>query len=67
LLQGLLSTLADIDFAYENDLETVRTSAADEAVKQTVINKLQQQHCERRAPYVRQLAVLEKRMRAVAA
>ena len=30
LLQMLFATLADIDFAYETDLEVVRNSAADE-------------------------------------
>ena len=67
LLQSLLATLADIDFAYESDLETVRNSATDEALKRGVIIKLQQQHQERRIPYVRQLAALQERIRAIAA
>jgi hypothetical protein len=67
LLQALLATLADIDFAFESDLETVRNSTADEAVKRTVLAKLRERHAERRAPYVQQLAAMQERMRAVAA
>jgi hypothetical protein len=67
LLQSLLVTLADIDFAYESDLEMVKNSATDEALKRSVIDKLQQKHQERRAPYVRQLAALQERIRAIAA
>jgi hypothetical protein len=67
LLQSLLLTLADIDFAYESNLETVRNSISDEVLKREVIGKLQQQHQERRTPYVRQLAALQERIRALAA
>ena len=67
LLQSLLVTLADIDFAYESDLETIKNSAIDDALKQMAIDKLQQQHQERRTPYVRQLAALQERIRAMAA
>jgi hypothetical protein len=67
LLQSLLATLADIDFAYESDLEVVQNSTTDEVLKRTVIKKLQECHRERRAPYVQQLATLQERMVAMAA
>jgi hypothetical protein len=67
LLQSLLSTLADIDFAYESDLDVVRCSTTDEVLKGTVLGKLQQQHRERREPYLRQLVALENRIKKVAA
>ncbi len=67
LLQSLLATLADIDFAHESDIETVRNSLAEDWLKQTTIRKLQQRHRERREPYVRRLEALQERIRALAA
>ena len=67
LLQSLLATLADIDFAHQSDIETVRNSSAEEWLKQTTIRKLQQRHRERREPYVRQLKALQARIRGLAA
>jgi hypothetical protein len=62
LLQSLLATLADIDFAHESDLEVVQNSTTDEVLKRTVIKKLQERHRERRAPYVQQLTTLQERI-----
>jgi hypothetical protein len=67
LLQSLLAALADIDLAHEGDVGTVRNSSAEEWLKQTVIRRLGEAHRRRRAPYVRQLEVLEARIRGVAA
>jgi hypothetical protein len=67
LLQALLATLADIDFAYGSDLEIVQNSATDEVLKRKVIEKLQQQHRERRAPYMRQITALQHRIQLMAA
>jgi hypothetical protein len=67
LLQALLSTLADIDLAYESDLEVIQTSAIDEILKQRAVEKLQQQHRERRKPYLRQIAALQHRIQPMAA
>jgi hypothetical protein len=67
LLQSLLATLADIDLAHEGDVETIRNSGAEEWLKQTVIRRRGEAHRRRRAPYVRQLEVLEARIRGVAA
>jgi hypothetical protein len=49
LLQSLLATLADIDFAFESDLEVVENSATDETLKRKIIERLREQHRERRA------------------
>jgi hypothetical protein len=67
LIQSLLSTLADIDFAYESDIDVVQNSTTDEVLKRKVLGKLHEQHCERREPYLRQLAALEDRIRKLAA
>ena len=67
LIQSLLSTLADIDFAYESDIDVVQNSTTDEVLKRKVLGKLHGQHCERREPYLRQLASLEDRIRKLAA
>jgi hypothetical protein len=67
LLQSLLATLADIDFACESDLEVVQNSAVDEVLKQKVVEKLQQQYRARREPYIRQIATLQRRIQPMAA
>lgn len=67
LLQTVLATLADIDLAFECDLETIENSNADEALKAQAIEKLRERHRERRAPYARQLAKLERQIKALAA
>lgn len=59
LMQSLLRTLADIDFEFSKDLETVQQSAVDEPVKHRTIATLKMRHQERRAPYVRDIAMLE--------
>ena len=66
-LQMLLAALADLDFEHASDIETVRNSAADEWLKETTIRNLQARHQERRAPYVRQLGRLQKKIEAMAA
>jgi hypothetical protein len=60
-LQCLLAALADIDFAHECDLEAVRKSTTDEVLKRKILQKLDQQHQERRAPYVDRIAALQQR------
>jgi hypothetical protein len=67
LLQSLLATLADLDFAYESDLEVVKNSATDELLKRVSVEKLERQHRERRAPYVEQLVALQGQMLITAA
>jgi hypothetical protein len=67
LLQSLLATLADIDFAHQGDIETVRNSSAEDWLKQSTIHRLQQLHRERREPYVRRLEAVQERIQAMAA
>jgi hypothetical protein len=51
-----------LDHAYEADLETVTKSEVPDAVKQEVTRTLQQRHQVSRAPYVRQLAMLQRQV-----
>jgi hypothetical protein len=67
LLQSLLATLADIDFAFERDLETARASSMDEVLKQKAIERLTARHNEQREPYVRQLTTLHSRILSLVA
>ncbi|MXQ12270.1 hypothetical protein [Microvirga makkahensis] len=67
LLQSLLATLADIDFAHQSDIETVGNSSAEDGLKQATIRRLQRLHRERRKPYVRRLEALQERIRSMAA
>jgi hypothetical protein len=67
LLQSILAALAGIDVVHESEVALIRDSDADEWLKQSVIRRLDERHRERRAPYVRQLAAVEERIRALAA
>jgi len=62
LLQSLLSTLADIDFEYEQQREKVSRSSTDLNLRIRVLERLKAQHQERRMPYIQQLAILQERM-----
>ena len=64
LMQTLLATLADIDFAHQCELQRVAESSADAALKERLRADLEARHRERRAPYVEQLVVLEARTKA---
>ncbi len=61
-LQSVLADLADIDFAYEKILDSIRHSEADEDRKSEMIDRLWRLHRERRAPYVQELTVLRSRI-----
>ena len=61
LLQSLLATLADIDFEYERERDTISTRTTDVDLKMRVLEKLREHHRERREPYIQQLAILQKR------
>jgi hypothetical protein len=67
LLQSILIEIANIDFAYESDVEVVQNSTTDEVLKKQVVLNLHQHHRERREPYLVQLATLQDRIRKVAA
>jgi hypothetical protein len=67
LLQTLLATLADIDFAFERDLANIERSTAEESLRRQVTERLRQKYRERRTPCVQQIAALQEQIRAVAA
>jgi hypothetical protein len=54
--------LADLDMAFGKDIETVSASGAPDVIRTEVINVLRQRHEERRAPYVRELDMLQARL-----
>jgi len=62
LLQSLLSTLADIDFDYEQEREKLSSNAPNTNIKIRALEKLKARHRERREPYIQQLAILQRRM-----
>jgi hypothetical protein len=62
LLQSLLSTLADIDFEYEQAKDKISKNSPDLNLRIRVLEKLKAQHQERRTPYIQQLAILQERM-----
>lgn len=62
LLQSLLGTLADIDFEYERERDTISSRTMDTNLKTRVLQKLKQHHRERREPYLEQLAILHERI-----
>lgn len=64
LLQSLLSTLADIDFAYEREREKISKSSPDINLRIRVLEKLKAQHQARRSPYLHQLAILQEKIQA---
>jgi hypothetical protein len=65
LLQSLLGTLADIDFEYERERDTISSRAMDMNLKTRLLEKLKQHHRERREPYLQQLAILHERIHKV--
>ncbi len=62
LLQSQLRALANIDFEFQEDRETILKSAIDEPLKQRAIATLAKRHLERRAPYLRGIGKLESRI-----
>jgi hypothetical protein len=62
LLQSLLGTLADIDFEYERECDTISSRTMDLNLKIRLLEKHKQLHRERREPYLQQLAILHERI-----
>jgi hypothetical protein len=62
LIQTLLSALADIDFEYECEREKIDRNTLDLPTKTRLLDRLKALHHERRMPYIRQLAILQKRI-----
>jgi hypothetical protein len=67
LLQSLLAALADIDFEYQKDRETILRSAIEEPLKQRAIATLAKRHRERRDPYLREIDKLERQIQRMIA
>jgi hypothetical protein len=65
LMQSLLSTLADIDFEYEQEQKKLRRSAADPDFKARMSRRLEGRHRVRRRPYIQELNRLHGRVRQV--
>lgn len=63
LLQSLLADLADIDMAYEKNIEVIRQSQVEEESKSQMRARLRQSHDEQRAPYVQELIALWERIK----
>ena len=59
LMQSLLATLADLDFAHEHELEQLQASSVNETLKVRLRAQHEARHRERREPYVRELRRLE--------
>jgi hypothetical protein len=64
-MQSMLATLADLDFAHERDLERLTRDSGDGELKARMRARLEARHRERREPYIRQLGVLEARIKAL--
>ncbi|MGO4389317.1 hypothetical protein AB4Y85_17455 [Microvirga sp. 2YAF29] len=62
LLQSLLSTLANIDFAYECECEKISKTSPDIKLRIRVLERLNLQHEARRKPYLQQLAMLQEQI-----
>jgi hypothetical protein len=62
LMQALLATLADIDFAHEHEVDKVNSTVLDERFKAKLVSKLDQLHRERRHPYEQEALLLEERV-----
>jgi hypothetical protein len=60
LLSSLLSTVANMDFAYERERE--KLSAATTDVNLRALERLKARHDEQREPYIRQMAILHDRI-----
>src|SRR5215211_4550489 len=62
LLQSMLTTLADLDFAYEKERERVSSSTQDANLRTRMLQKLRERHRARREPYIRHLSELQQRI-----
>jgi hypothetical protein len=62
LLQSLLTTLANLDFAYEQERERVSSSSKDTNLRARVLQKFRDQHRARRDPYIQHLTVLHRQI-----
>ena len=61
LISILSTTLANLDVEYDFELARIRVTAKPN-LRAMIVDTVRQRHVERRAPYVRQIAELRKRM-----
>ena len=62
LYQSLLTTLTNLDFAYERERETLSSTGLNSRDQTRALEKLRENHRERRTPYLQQLAILQERI-----
>ncbi|PVE21447.1 hypothetical protein DC522_26460 [Microvirga sp. KLBC 81] len=62
IYQSLLTTLTNLDFAYEREREQLNSSSMKPKERTRALGLLRENHRERRAPYLRQLAILQERL-----
>jgi hypothetical protein len=63
LLQSLLSTLADLDFAYEQERERlIADETSNLVVRKRALERLNERHHEQCEPYIRHLEAIQERI-----
>ncbi|WP_114949085.1 hypothetical protein [Microvirga calopogonii] len=62
-LQALLADLADIEFAYEKNVDALQRSPSDATLKREMLDRLRLHHEKRRALALAELALLEEQVR----
>src|SRR3954454_22542368 len=58
IAMALLDTLSSFDLEYQQELERIRVGSSPQALKNRVLQRLQETHRARREPYLQQLAQL---------
>src|SRR5947209_1572104 len=61
IAKALLNTLSSFDLEYQQELERIRVGSSPQALKNGVLQRLQERHRARREPYLQQLAQLRNR------
>ncbi len=64
-MQGMLKALVDVEVRYEQDRKRLRRLAEPKEVKERLSRDLERRRRREREPYVKRLAELQHRMRAV--
>ena len=64
-LQSMLKALADVEVRYEQDRKRLRRSAEPKQVKERLLCDLEKRRRQVREPYLKRLAELIQRIRAV--
>ncbi len=60
LLQDTVRTLSNLDFEHRHEMHKLEISSTDPILKKQIADSLRQRHRERREPYVRLIAELQK-------